>query len=91
MKQIFVFHSAVVLKNQQSDGMNKSSDRSDDSKPSGSEDGCISEGELLLQVGEQQATMFLFLSPCCRFFDFQFILTTCAGKGTTQAYARWIF
>lgn len=48
--------SAVALKNQQGNGTDKSSD---DGKPSGLEDRRIPEGELLLQVSEQQAAMFL--------------------------------
>lgn len=49
----------MALKNQLSNGMNKSSDHSGDSKTSGSVDGRIPEGELLLQVGEQQAIVLL--------------------------------
>ncbi|XP_070786407.1 aryl hydrocarbon receptor-like [Enoplosus armatus] len=41
---------SVALKNQLSNGMNKSSDHSDDSRTLGSVDGRIPEGELLLQA-----------------------------------------
>lgn len=51
-RNLSVCPSAVALKRQE--------DKSrDDGNPSGSEDGRIPEGELLLQVSEQQAAMFL--------------------------------
>lgn len=46
----------MALKNQQVNSTDKSSD---DGKPSGSEDRRIPEGEMLLQVSEQQAAVFL--------------------------------
>lgn len=46
----------MALKNQQADSTDKSGD---DGKASGSEDRRIPEGELLLQVSEQQAAVFL--------------------------------
>lgn len=48
--------SAVALKNQRANSADKSGE---DGKASGSEDRRIPEGELLLQVSEQQAAMFL--------------------------------
>lgn len=48
--------SAVVLNNLPSDGINKSSDHGADSNTSRAEERRLPEGELLLQVGEQQAT-----------------------------------
>lgn len=55
-RNLSVCPSAVTLKNQQANGTDKSSD---DGKPSGSQDERIPEGELLLQVSEHQAAMFL--------------------------------
>ncbi len=56
---ISVCLSAVALKNEPSNGVNKSSDHGDYGKLSESVGGRVPEGELLLQVGEQQATMLL--------------------------------
>lgn len=50
MKPTFLLYSAAALKNQQADGAKKSGS---DGRPPGSEDGRVSEGELLLQVGER--------------------------------------
>lgn len=60
MKEMFLFSShmmclsAVALKKQSSNCVIESGDHSE---TAGSEDGQIPEGELLLQVGEQQASM----------------------------------
>lgn len=48
--------SAVVLNNLPSDAINKSSDHGADSNTSAAEERRLPEGELLLQVGGQQAT-----------------------------------
>lgn len=92
MRVVSVSLCAVALKNPLSNGMKKSSDHCHDSKTSGSVDGHIPEGELLLQVGEQQAvcccqTLFVFCRDfnhawCCGSF-YAVIMISCRGNSTS--------